>query len=159
MIGRGCCSTGRRLPQFKQASTVMTRPAFKSTARSYNIVPWHLSQIFMVPRYHAVCDETIRRKSLCVKEKDPPDRPVNEAFGPGTSTSDKMNKARETSSYYLWGSLTGRGSCHRMMLLNRGLHVSSVADTWSVGHPVFFSEESLAGVQQAIASKPRECRT
>lgn len=47
VIGRGCCSTGRRLPQFKQANTVMTRPALRSTARSYNIVPWHLSQVFM----------------------------------------------------------------------------------------------------------------
>lgn len=48
VIGRGCCSTGRRLPQFKQANTVMTRPALRSTARSYNIVPWHLSQVFII---------------------------------------------------------------------------------------------------------------
>ncbi|BFU95224.1 MAG: hypothetical protein NTNFB02_19460 [Nitrospira sp.] len=45
--GRGSWSAAFRRPQFKQANTVIANPASKSTARSGNIVPRHLSQIFM----------------------------------------------------------------------------------------------------------------
>ena len=45
--GRGSWSAAFRRPQFRQANTVMASPASKSTARSGNIVPRHLSQVFM----------------------------------------------------------------------------------------------------------------
>jgi hypothetical protein len=51
-MGRGSWSADFRRPQFKQANTVIARPAFKSTARSGNIAPRHLSQIVMKAVYH-----------------------------------------------------------------------------------------------------------
>jgi len=48
VIGLGSGSSARRRPQFKQANTVMTRPAFRSTARSNNMLPLHLSQVTML---------------------------------------------------------------------------------------------------------------
>jgi len=45
--GRGSWSAAFRRPQFKHANTVIASPASKSTARSGNIVPRHLSQVFM----------------------------------------------------------------------------------------------------------------
>ena len=46
-MGRGSWSAAFRRPQFKQANTVIASPASKSTARSGNIAPWHLSHVFM----------------------------------------------------------------------------------------------------------------
>jgi hypothetical protein len=45
--GRGSGSAALRRPQFKQAKTVMASPASKSTARSGNIAPRHLSHVFI----------------------------------------------------------------------------------------------------------------
>jgi len=52
-MGRGSWSADFRRPQFKQANTVIASPAFRSTARSGNIAPRHLSQIVMSTIYHA----------------------------------------------------------------------------------------------------------
>lgn len=52
--GRGSWSAAFRRPQFKHANTMIASPAFKSTARSGNIVPRHLSQVFMSALYHRV---------------------------------------------------------------------------------------------------------
>lgn len=45
VIGLGSASAAFRRPQFRQASTVIAKPAFRSTARSGNIVPRHLSHL------------------------------------------------------------------------------------------------------------------
>ena len=50
VIGFGSGSSARRRPQFKHANTVMTRPAFRSTARSNSMVPLHLSQVVIRAR-------------------------------------------------------------------------------------------------------------
>lgn len=47
VIGLGSASAAFRRPQFRQASTVIAKPAFRSTARSGNIVPRHLSHLCM----------------------------------------------------------------------------------------------------------------
>lgn len=45
VMGRGSASADLRRPQLRQANTVIARPAFRSTARSGNIVPRHLSHL------------------------------------------------------------------------------------------------------------------
>ena len=50
--GRDSGSSALRLPQFRQANIVITSPVFKSTARSNNIAPWHLSQVFIPSPSH-----------------------------------------------------------------------------------------------------------
>jgi hypothetical protein len=52
VIGLGSASAAFRRPQFKQASTVIAKPAFRSTARSGNIVPRHLSHLCIDGLYH-----------------------------------------------------------------------------------------------------------
>ena len=47
VMGRGSWSAAFRRPQFKHANTVIASPASKSTARSGNIDPLHLSHVFM----------------------------------------------------------------------------------------------------------------
>ena len=53
VIGRGSWPADFRRPQFKHANTVIASPAFRSTARSGNIAPRHLSQIVISTIYHA----------------------------------------------------------------------------------------------------------
>jgi hypothetical protein len=60
--GRGSWSAAFRRPQFKHANTMIASPAFKSTARSGNIVPRHLSQVFMGALYHRVYWKNIHQK-------------------------------------------------------------------------------------------------
>jgi hypothetical protein len=62
VIGRGSWSAAFRRPQFKQANTVIASPASKSTARSGNMAPWHLSHVFMAALYHFFTGEHILLK-------------------------------------------------------------------------------------------------
>lgn len=47
VIGLGSGSVTFRRPQFRQAKTVIASPASRSTARSGNIAPRHLSQVYI----------------------------------------------------------------------------------------------------------------
>lgn len=47
VMGLGSGSVTLRRPQFRQAKTVIAKPASRSTARSGNIAPRHLSQVYI----------------------------------------------------------------------------------------------------------------